>query len=449
MVRGEDRISGLPSPILHHILSFLPFKNIVCTCVLAKRWKFVWSSVPNLDIGHWRSPTKTTRGPRTNISEETDRFMSFMDRLFESRDMSNIGKFSLSCDKHCDEDRVHSWLSAVARRNVEEFSLLSEDERDSCMIPSLLFTCETLSLLKIQMPIYLNIPTNVHLPKLKVLRLINIRFTDGTLIEKLCSNCLILEDLEINNCIIEDITEISISSRTLKRMYIDAPPCHQIDIDAPSLEVFQHKGTLAEVYDLHSFPSLMDANISLSDINDWINEDENIAINLLEPLFNVKQLVAGSCFLGALSRVDDDVFYELPPFHNLTCLDVVWSYPDLVGSALMRLLQISPKLETLVFSHGIYARLCGEDNGWKLTTVPKCLLSHLRVLEFRQFSGDQRELGAVKLFSENARVLRKLIISPSSALSRDLSSKLQVKEQLQMLSRASPNCKLTFKEETG
>ncbi|XP_026383793.1 putative F-box protein At1g58310 [Papaver somniferum] len=314
MVRGEDRISGLPSPILHHILSFLPFKNIVRTCVLAKRWRFVWISVPNLVIGHWRSPTNTTRGPRTNISKETDRFMNFMDRLFESRDMSNIGKFSLSCDKHCDEDRVHSWLTAVARRDVEELSLLSEDERDSYMIPSLLFTCETLTLLKIHMPISLNIPTNVHLPKLKVLRLINIVFTDGPSIEKLCSNCLILGELEINNCIIEDITELSISSHTLKR---------------------------------------------------------------------------------------------------------------------------------------IDARLCGEDNGWKLTTVPECLLSHLRVLEFRQFSGDQRELGAVKLFSENARVLQKLIISPSSALSRDLSSKSQVKEQLQMLPRASTNCKLTFKEETG
>ncbi|XP_026379221.1 F-box protein At4g22280-like isoform X1 [Papaver somniferum] len=262
--------------------------------------------------------------------------------------MSNIGKFSLSCDKHCDEDRVHSWLSAVARRNVEEFSLLSEDERDSGMIPSLLFTCETLTLLKIQMPISLNIPTNVHLPKLKVLRLINIRFMGGSLIEKLCSNCLTLEELEINNCIIEDITEISISSHTLKRMFIDAPSSyHQIDIDAPSLEVFQHKGTLAEVYDLHSFPSLIDANISLSDINDWIDEDENIATNLLVHLFNVKRLVAGSCFLGALSHVDDDVFYELPSFDKLTCLEVVWNSPDLVGNALMRLLQISPNLETL------------------------------------------------------------------------------------------------------
>ncbi|RZC58073.1 hypothetical protein C5167_005378, partial [Papaver somniferum] len=145
-----------------------------------------------------------------------------------------------------------------------------------------------------------------------------------------------------------------------------------IDIDAPSLEVFQHKGTLAEVYDLHSFPSLIDANISLSDINDWIDEDENIATNLLVHLFNVKRLVAGSCFLGALSHVDDDVFYELPSFDKLTCLEVVWNSPDL----------------------GIDARLCGEDNGWKLTRVPECLLSHLRVLEFRQFSGDQRELGA-------------------------------------------------------
>ncbi|KAI3955434.1 hypothetical protein MKW98_018535 [Papaver atlanticum] len=439
MVREEDRISKLPNPLLHHILFFLPFKNIVCTCVLAKRWRFVWSSVPNIEIGHWCSPDATAR----KLYMETIHFMDFMDRLFRFRDMSNIGKFSLSCNKHCDEDRVHSWLSAVVRHNVVEFSLLSKDERDSSMIPLLLFTCETLTMLKIEMPIYVDVPTNVHLPKLKVLQLINIRFTAGPLIEKLCSNCLVLEELEINNCTIEDIMEISISSHTLKRMFIDVPLCHQIDIDAPSLEVFQHKGTLAEVYDLFSFPSLIDANISLSDINDWMNGDHNIATNLLGHLFNVKRLVAGSCFLGALSCADDNAFGELPSFHNLTCLEVVWSSPDPIGSALMRLLQISLKLETLVFSHGIDARLCGEDNGWKLTTVPECLLSHLRVLEFHQFCGDQREIGAVKLFSENAKVLQSLIIYTSSALSRDLSSKLQVEEQLQMLPRASSNCKLT------
>ncbi|XP_026417345.1 F-box protein At3g59000-like [Papaver somniferum] len=326
-----------------------PIQEHRSTCVLAKRWRFEWSSVPNLDIGHWRSPINTTR---TNISEETIRFMNFMDRVFMFRDMSNIGKFSLSCDKHCDEDRVRSWLSVVVRRNVKEFSLLSEDERDSFMIHLLLYTCETLTMLKIEMPIYLNILTNVHLPNLK------------------------------------------------------------IDIDAPSLEVFQHKGTLAEVYDLHSFPSLIDANISLFDINDWIDEDENIATNLL-----------------ALCRVDDD---ELLSVHNLTCFEVVWSSPDLIGSALMRLLQISPKLEKLVFSHGIDARLCGEDNGWKPATLPECLLSHLRFLEVYLCPRESNEIA--HSLGKDAR-LRNDPILWTLVLSNWLSSLVnEIKEKLDVVS---------------
>ena len=45
---ARDRISSLPDPLLTHILSFLPTKEAVHTCILAKRWIKVWASLPVL-----------------------------------------------------------------------------------------------------------------------------------------------------------------------------------------------------------------------------------------------------------------------------------------------------------------------------------------------------------------------------------------------------------------
>jgi hypothetical protein len=46
----EDRIGALPDDILRFVLSFLPSLESVCTCVLARRWRNLWKSVPTVII---------------------------------------------------------------------------------------------------------------------------------------------------------------------------------------------------------------------------------------------------------------------------------------------------------------------------------------------------------------------------------------------------------------
>nr|GEV72288.1 hypothetical protein [Tanacetum cinerariifolium] len=51
MENGMDHISKLPDPILHLILSRLDSTiDVVQTSVLSTRWKYLWTSVPSLDI---------------------------------------------------------------------------------------------------------------------------------------------------------------------------------------------------------------------------------------------------------------------------------------------------------------------------------------------------------------------------------------------------------------
>ncbi|KAL5733993.1 hypothetical protein ACOSP7_031854 [Xanthoceras sorbifolium] len=47
-----DRISSLPDPIIHHILSFTDTKYAVQTCVLSKKWRKQWTNIHSLNFEH-------------------------------------------------------------------------------------------------------------------------------------------------------------------------------------------------------------------------------------------------------------------------------------------------------------------------------------------------------------------------------------------------------------
>ncbi|XP_011018706.1 PREDICTED: putative FBD-associated F-box protein At5g22720 [Populus euphratica] len=47
---GVDRLRDLPDDLLHYILYFLDTKYAVLTSALSKRWRFFWTSVPDLNF---------------------------------------------------------------------------------------------------------------------------------------------------------------------------------------------------------------------------------------------------------------------------------------------------------------------------------------------------------------------------------------------------------------
>ncbi|GJN02863.1 hypothetical protein PR202_ga20252 [Eleusine coracana subsp. coracana] len=49
-VVAGDRLSSLPDGTLRAIMSFLTARQAVQTCVLSRRWKDLWYSIPCLDI---------------------------------------------------------------------------------------------------------------------------------------------------------------------------------------------------------------------------------------------------------------------------------------------------------------------------------------------------------------------------------------------------------------
>jgi hypothetical protein len=65
---GEDLIGALPDDLLSYLLSFLLSREAVRTCVLAKRWRTLWKSVPALRIADPES-NEVAHGPSTFVDE--------------------------------------------------------------------------------------------------------------------------------------------------------------------------------------------------------------------------------------------------------------------------------------------------------------------------------------------------------------------------------------------
>ncbi|KAI3835327.1 hypothetical protein MKW98_020443, partial [Papaver atlanticum] len=87
-------------------------------------------------------------------SRETIGLVYFLDRvllpshpLFRN-DLPTIKKFCLDYDSLLDNLNISAWISTIIMRNIEELSLCIPIE---FRLPICLFTCETLTMLKIEM----------------------------------------------------------------------------------------------------------------------------------------------------------------------------------------------------------------------------------------------------------------------------------------------------------
>ncbi|KAI3871655.1 hypothetical protein MKX03_005318, partial [Papaver bracteatum] len=272
---GEDRISKLPDPLLHHILSFLPTKCAVSTSILSKRWRIVWVSFPVLDFLDMGPPRIILTGWRADDEQaiilETNKFMDFMDRALIQRNMLNIKKFCLKCENgYFDHKRVNSWITTAMKCEVEEFIFYGcyTHHSDGKMIPDSLFTCESLTMLEFQFreKYWLQLPESISLPRLKIFRLMNIVYDDEKLAGKLFSSCPVLEELCLTNCRWENFDFIRFSAPALKSCtltggWTSRMEYAKVKIEAPNLMSFTFCDWLPEDFVVDSFPLLHDANI--------------------------------------------------------------------------------------------------------------------------------------------------------------------------------------------
>ncbi|KAK8469952.1 hypothetical protein PHAVU_004G016400 [Phaseolus vulgaris] len=172
-----DRISNLPDSILCYVLSFLPTKEVVATSVLSKRWNLLWRSVTSLDFD---LPGGDEYGNEVAYS----RFLLSVYSFLFTRNM---------------EQPLHKLLLGKTVRVSGRLQHLDLSLFPVIAVPSVVFSCKTLVVLKLTYLALKNI-SFVDFPLLKILHLICVSFSkDSDLLQQFLSGSPNLEDLKVKN----------------------------------------------------------------------------------------------------------------------------------------------------------------------------------------------------------------------------------------------------------
>ncbi|KAK4285295.1 hypothetical protein QN277_002012 [Acacia crassicarpa] len=196
-VEVRDRISDLPDSLLLHILSFLPAKEAVATCLLSKRWRPLWPSLATLDL---------TRQDFRRLKF----FQQFVDKMLKFVDLKSVKKcvLRLSYYEYFRPQKISRWINVMMSNKVEHLELHMMPGKGDFELPSSVFTANNIKVLKLSgatgvlwliSTVTVGTLSHVNLPLLEVLHLKDVKFPDVRSLGMLLSACALLKHLAITD----------------------------------------------------------------------------------------------------------------------------------------------------------------------------------------------------------------------------------------------------------
>ncbi|KAJ9159565.1 hypothetical protein P3X46_025067 [Hevea brasiliensis] len=125
---GMDKLSSLPDSILHRILSFLYTSEAIRTCVLSKRWRNLWVSLPDLHFDSSNFESKAS-------------FRKFVRSVLSLRLDNSLCKFHFHCHStwKTDVPLINRVTRYLVSHHVQHLHL--EVQMD---FPNILLSCESI-----------------------------------------------------------------------------------------------------------------------------------------------------------------------------------------------------------------------------------------------------------------------------------------------------------------
>ncbi|XP_037467412.1 FBD-associated F-box protein At4g10400-like [Triticum dicoccoides] len=375
-----DRLGALPDAVLQHVLSFLPSRDAVRTCLLARRWRHQWKSVPALRI------------TGVDSFESCRDLNDFVNHLIILRDRTRLhaceieayseydGRGNYSADDGSERSRYTDlWtryaLSCQAR-------LLRLGDRDPAN--------------RIAEHEWVQLSTSIASPHLTTLEL------DGVLLsipsDLDFSACTNLQTIKMNRCTFQNTTDygpVNISSTSMRYLSItDYSFMKHALVSGPSLVYLELADGHQFVPEFGSMPSLRTASIKLDHSFDRDGEDGSWLLGRLSDITNLALIAEPQMF--PVFRKD---FKWCTAFNKLKTLSVNdWCVkPDF--RPLLYFLQQSPSLEKLCLQLFMpYQNAEGTNRSYD-TTKPFLASKYLRDVKIKCHEKDERVHKIVKVLS--------------------------------------------------
>ncbi|CAA7039000.1 unnamed protein product [Microthlaspi erraticum] len=413
---GKDSISNLPDEVLGKILSLLPTKLVVSTCVLSKRWRNVFPLVDTFDY----RPTTIPGGPS---------FVSFMYNHFLLNPPPPIKKFSLTC-QYGNSD---FWIRTVLERGCLELHV-------QCNLPLSIdisfFDTNTLVKLTLSDGVHLidvrqNYDVRVDLdrapyfPSLRSLSLGAVS-VGADLFKLLIWHCPVLEELFIRDDDVDDLSTWQgfVSSESIKRLVVSVVnlPNDAVWLFTPALVFLDYSSCVPCYFGEVVLDSLVEARLDVrfwespTDDDDGYGDFDGDVTNLVAGISNIKSLhLSPNSLEGLVHKVTNG------------CGDVC---PCIPNNRKKRKMMMKVEVEE-------------EEEEEDVDDTSCCLWScQVKVLEISRYRGMWRELEQMRHFLGNLKYLETVNIYLHQEVKS--SSYLRVTSDLKKLRRISPTCQIHF-----
>ncbi|KAL4562918.1 hypothetical protein LXL04_026949 [Taraxacum kok-saghyz] len=414
-----DRISNLPDPILHLILSHLPTtEEAIQTSILSTRWRYLWTSVHSLHITDYRSRTNPL------IEFNKNKFEEFVCQVLEINSI-DLDTVSLSFMQLYKMSTVGRWIDAIVSRKVKLLDLhfSVEDDIDDFKLPHCLVTCESLEVLKFSFGgNCLSFPKFTGFSALRVLELEGCKFLNYDLVHNYLKSLTLLEDLSLIGCRTYDFDTFSISCPNLKNLRIDCREwfynvyelCDRLEISCPKLVFLEIVGFMSKEIILESLDSLEKVVIHPESFV-WSGK---FVCDLFDGISHVESL---SLDIGV---IEEEFYFENLPksLPNLKTLGLITTIDDTNQvDVVIQILTCSPNLESfdLIIKKALFSKYPDESPDFDILKK-ECSFERLKIINVKGLSADEEAIGFIEFLLERTPFLETISITPRVNMSNEL-----------------------------
>lgn len=477
-MKGEevDIISKLPDNLIHEILSFIDTKYAVQTSVLSKRWKNIWVSLPYISVD-WTSFKKDII---YDLGETLRKFLTFVDKVFEFHDDSDIQSIKLGCVilDAISVEALNRWILAAVNHNVKDLDISGSYLHDSAYeIPHQILNSISLKSLIIILlgdcfgGTNIILQKSMSLPQLKTLWLAGISISNLDL-QRLFSSCPLMETLFMQKCDVQTSNQrnIIIDSHSLQRVRLfenrythlglaDHTFTCTTKISAPNLMGFMCTGFMTEDCPLENLSSLGYARFDMRLTKEAdetaqtyfelpAEEKEVFARRMMKfvgVVRSVRHLTLSSGFLEVLLQAPGILDRQPPQLCNLGTMKLGMRFTRGCIRSIAYLLKISPIITTLILVSE-EANLADVEDDWDAGFPLTCMYSHLKFIEIKGVEGCDNELKFLRFVLKNSMVLEKVnLFFRSTSDSLDGGRQIRkFKRNLRAMPTASSSIKMNF-----